>query len=76
MKINENQKKLLISTAAIIAGMLFFPPWRRLWGNLTGYDFIFDLPLDASVDIGTLVIQWLGVLLIASILFFVLKGGN
>ena len=74
---NEKQKHVLIAVAAIIALMLLYPPFQMSLGTnkiyQTGYDWLFDLPQPAVVDIGTLGLQWVGVLIVGGIIFFVLK---
>lgn len=79
---NEKQKKILTAVLFVIAGMLILPPFHvRLPNGATrslGYGFIFD-PLKfsanyaASVDIGLLITQWVGVLLVGGIAFFLFK---
>ena len=75
---NEKQKNALIVVAVIIAGMLLYPPFHRVYlnGKITGrrYDWLFD-PLwsGATVDIATLLVQWVGVLIVGGIVFFILK---
>jgi hypothetical protein len=57
--------------------MLLFPPYR-VYGRgdysntvtMTGYAFIFDLPHRATVDVATLLVQWVGVLIVGAIAFF------
>lgn len=39
----------------------------------SGYAFLLDLPNRATVDIGTLLVQWVGVLIVGAIAFFLLK---
>jgi hypothetical protein len=85
---NNKQKLALMAVGALILGMLLFPPYilySKSSGKVFnhGYDWIFALPyrssayisssLLASVDIGLLLTQWVGVLLIGGIVFFLLK---
>ena len=76
---NENQKKLLIGTAALIALMMVYPPYIATSGygnhvtNTYGYALLLDLPYKATVNVATLLAQWLGALIVAAIAFFVLK---
>ena len=60
--------------------MLLFPPYNiyqggpasnRLVGS--GYALLFALPNYAGVAVATLLVQWVGVLIVAAIAFFVLK---
>ncbi len=39
----------------------------------SGYAFLFELPDRATVDVTTLIVQWLGVLIVGAIAFFLLK---
>lgn len=78
---NEPQRKVLIGVGIIVLAMLIYPPYRiyGVRGNSdllieTGYDFIFDLPYRAIVDANTLLVQWIGVLIIGAIAFFLLKN--
>jgi len=79
---NDNQKLTLVAVMALIAGMLLFPPFhfRGMSGVIVnlGYGFLFSPPTISSgtpgaVDIGMLITQWLGVLAIGGIAFFMLK---
>lgn len=78
---NNMQKKLLIAVGIIVLGMLLYPPYRVYgvgdYANSlrdTGYALIFELPFRATVDIGTLLVQWVGVLIVGGIAFFLLKS--
>ncbi|MGH6812625.1 MAG: hypothetical protein ACREDM_09845 [Methylocella sp.] len=73
------QEKVLYGAASIIALMLIFPPTKKY--NIsefypysttltTSYDYIFSLPNGAFVNIQVLLLQWLGVGLVAAILYF------
>jgi hypothetical protein len=74
---NDRQRKTLIAVGAIVLGMLLFPPYRVYGGGShsntvikTGYAFIFELPARATVDVATLLVQWVGVLIVGAIAFF------
>lgn len=71
---NEMQKKVLLSMGTIVLGMLLWPPYTILdyRGHVdsTGYGWIFDLPNRATLNISTLVIQWIGILIVGSIAYF------
>ena len=80
---NKKQKTVLIAIAVVILGMLLYPPfhWRVAGGQVgsAGYSWIFDPPPSwtgvlATVNIGLLVIQWLGVLIAGGIIWFILKN--
>jgi len=77
---NEIQRKTLMGIGAVIFGMLIFPPYR-IYGRgdysstlfETGYGFLFDLPSSATVDVSTLLTQWVGVIIVGAIAIFLLK---
>jgi len=80
---NDNQKVVLVVVIVAIAVMLLFPPFHfRGMNGVTinlGYGFLFSPPTISSgtlgaVDIGMLITQWLGVLVIGGIVFFMFKG--
>ncbi len=69
---NEKQLNVIKITAAIIGLMLIYPPYRIYGYGAnsngivgTGYEFIFSLPDRAVVDIFTLLIQWVGVVIVS-----------
>ena len=78
---NKNHQKLLIASAAIIILMLLFPPFQFYMENGAllnmGYGFLFDPPelserAVATVNIGMLLVQWVAVILVGAILWFVI----
>jgi hypothetical protein len=78
---NGMQNKLLIAVGGIVLSMLLYPPYRVYGvGNYsnslrdTGYSLILDLPFRATVDTSTLLVQWVGVLIVGGIAFFLLKS--
>jgi hypothetical protein len=79
---NGNQRKLLIGICVVVLCMLLFPPYREYSGALnksnviidSGYSFIFDISGGAILDISTLFTQWLGVLIVGVIGFFILNS--
>lgn len=80
---NEKQKKLLIAILAVVAGMLIFPPFHIKFPGGTvrnlGYGLILDPPHlgyvtgAGTVNIGLLITQWVGVLIVGGIAFFLFK---
>jgi len=79
---NDNQKVVLVVVVVAIAAMLLFPPFHfRGMNGVTinlGYSFLFSPPTIYSgtlgaVDIGMLVTQWLGVLILGGIVFYMFK---
>lgn len=76
---NEKQKWVLIATAAVILGMLLFPPFHVTGtgeGTINfGYSWILNPPYyRATVNIAMLITQWIGVLIVGGIAYFLLKG--
>ena len=81
---NEAQKNVLKVAGAAILGMLIYPPFQAFLGKgvITnmGYSWIFDPPeLGTSSIVGTvnhlqLLIQWVGVLIIAGLAFIAFRG--
>lgn len=75
---NEMQRKVLIAVATVVLGMLLYPPFQltgyggRVAG--AGYSWLFEPPGRATVDVAMLVVQWLGVLIVGGIAFFLLKS--
>lgn len=75
---NETQKKVLIAVAAIVLGMLLYPPFYRklsegrIFG--AGYSWLFEPPINATLDVATLITQWLGVLIVGGIAFFLVNN--
>lgn len=78
---NDTQRKVLIGVGIVVLAMLLYPPYRihGLGGGSTsviqsGYAFLFDLPHRGTVDAITLLMQWMGVLIVGAIAFVLLKG--
>jgi hypothetical protein len=76
---NENQKNILFTVAAIILGMLLYPPFQtihpRFGGTLYGYDWILNSStVSITVDTGLLLTQWVGVLLIGGLVYLALRN--
>lgn len=78
---NQRQRWILFGAAAVIISMLLFPPFHSQQQNgivmNMGYAFIFDAPrhpysnqYHSTIDVGTLLAQWSGVVLVAGILWF------
>ena len=76
---NAKQKKILIAVAAIVLGMLLYPPLQEIrhGGAVArlGYGWIFDWAEHraATVDVGLLITQWVGVLIVGGIAYFIMK---
>lgn len=79
-KVNHKQKVVLVVVSVVIAAMLVFPPFHLKGGGYTrnmGYGFLLSPPAQGSgsVDTAMLTEQWLGVLVIGGIAFFILNDG-
>lgn len=77
---NDIQRKTLMGIGAVIFAMLIYPPYRIYGGGKfsssifdSGYAFIFDLPSRATVDVVTLLAQWVGIIIVGAIAVFLLK---
>lgn len=76
---NKKQRWVLFVCAAIIALMLLFPPvyFHAAEGGADanrGFGFLFDSRNDQIfVNAGTLLLQWVGTILVAGILWFALR---
>lgn len=76
---NEKQKKVLITIAVVVLAMLIYPPYIQQIGGasstatISGYAFIFELPFWATIHVSTLLIQWVGVLIVGGIAFLIVK---
>lgn len=74
---NKLQRKVLIFVAILIAGMLFYPPYK-MQGEIREvccwYNWIFEAQLYKTVDIAMLLAQWLGVLIVGGIAYLLAKS--
>lgn len=83
--LNWHQKAILVVIAAVLIGMLIYPPFHAQLPagavlNL-GYSWIFEPPtaphpykhLVGTVNVGMLITQWLGVLLVGGILVLFIR---
>jgi len=82
---NKKQRYVLTGMMTLIAGMLLYPPYRveyrGIFTGISGYAWLFNLPgsdgstplIAATVDIGLLFAQWVGVLLLGVIGFLLFK---
>lgn len=79
---NTNQKRIITAVIVIIVGMLLYPPFQVIAKNgivfNMGYDWIFDPPkrryIGANVNVSMLLIQWVGVLVVGGLAFFLAKS--
>lgn len=72
---NKKQRKMMLGVAIFIVLALIFPPYKIFgYGSSsvaideTGYAFIFSLPDRASVDVLTLLAEWIGICIVGFLL--------
>jgi hypothetical protein len=74
---NRNQRRSLVAAIVVVALMGFFPPTVKSRGfgegSSRGYHSILDIPQGLRVDVGLLLAQWFGVILVAGAGYFVLR---
>jgi hypothetical protein len=74
---NANQRKLMIGVGCVVLAMLLYPPYKIVGATGfirgSGYEWIFNLPYSATVEVLTLLAQWVGVLIGCGIAFFLLR---
>ncbi len=68
---NKMQRGVLIASGAVVLMMLLYPPYLSNQG--TDYAFLFAPPWRATVNVATLIVQWLGVSIVGGIAYFILK---
>lgn len=86
---NQRQKITLVATAAIVLLMVLFPPYRIVLRGVvqrTRYGFLLLIPeipstpnfagAHGEIDVTTLVVQVLGVLIIAGLVCFALRDAT
>jgi len=75
---NDKQKSVAILTGAVLFLMLLFPPFHRQLssGNYLGqgYGFILSPPNMSTIDVLSLMVQWLFVVSIGFIAFWLFKS--
>jgi hypothetical protein len=74
---NEKQKNVLIVVGVVILGMLLYAPYHYKGAEGVvvgaGYKWIFSDTDRAMIDVGVLLTQWIGVLIIGAIAYFMYK---
>lgn len=78
---NKKQRRLLIGVAAVVFMMLLYPPYHYYPQSITGsspYYWIFTTHMGdyGKVNIGLLITQWIGVLIIGCLCYFLLEDRN
>ncbi len=79
---NKRQQTILHVCIALIVAMLLFPPFHvRLANGIVanlGYGFLLDPPLRGSIagsiDVSVLIVQWVAVILVCGVLWWLAKG--
>jgi Trk-type K+ transport system membrane component len=73
----DTSKVILVCGAVMVFAMLLYPPFTGHTTKTTynaGYAFLFSPPpFQASVNIGMLLTQWVGVVTVTFILYFITK---
>lgn len=81
---NKRQRYVLYVCATVVVLMLLFPPFHTVYPARSysrGYAFLLSGPgysynfgeNSATVDVSTLLVQWLGVILVGAILWFAFR---
>lgn len=74
---NRKQVILLVVLMGAIAAMGLVPPFVSTWkndpGTSKGYHIITDPPSHTTVDVGLLIAQWAGALILGGIGYAILK---
>lgn len=75
---NDKQRKVLIVVACVVVAMLLYAPFAYRYPNgavaSAGYALIFSPPRSATVDISTLLVEWLGAAIAGGIAFVLARG--
>ena len=74
---NKKQKRICGIVIGVIILMFLFPPFTARSGSKTrnaGYHFILDVSPSHHVNTSLLLTQWVGVLIIGGIAYFMAKG--
>lgn len=78
---NEKQRTILIGVGIAVVVMLAFPPYAIINIGLSGttyvyeagYAFLLNLPRRATIDVTTLLIQWVATAIVGGIAFILAK---
>lgn len=72
---NRRQRATLVAMMVSVALMLLYPPFARGpadWRSV-GFHFLLAPPRGASVDVRLLLTEWLGVLILGGLAYFLFK---
>lgn len=74
---SDNQKRVMYAAIILIVLTLLFPPFTRVFPNGVarhiGYRFITNPPVYGTINAILLLIQWIGILLVSGLAFFIFK---
>lgn len=73
---NGAQRFILLIAALFFVAMLLYPPYHLIAKEVVinqGYRWIFSQPAGSTVNVGMLVTQWLIVLTVTGLAFFIAK---
>jgi hypothetical protein len=74
MQMNENQKKILLTSLGLFLLSIIYVPEMVINNTIAishGWDFIWNLSFEINLKV--LIIEWIGIVVIGSGLFFYLK---
>jgi len=70
---NRRQRVVLVASACAVVAMLLFPPVARRGGDAAGYAPIFAPPPGVHVNTGLLLVQWVGVAIVAALVYLLVR---
>ncbi len=81
---NNSQKRILMATIALVVAMIAYPPFHVVLQNglvfNMGYNWLLDPPkrgsIVAIVNVSMLLMQWVGVLVVGGLAFFLAKNST
>jgi hypothetical protein len=76
---NGNQKKVLIVIAVAILGAFLYAPYDYSVNNKIvdhGYEMIWDMGSNERLNVATLALEFAGILIIGTLMFFIFKDND
>jgi len=73
-EMKRSQRTTLIVVAVIVASMMLAPPWHDRYGGVS-YHWLWSERLRETPNVGLLLVQWIGILIVGAIVF-ALQGGE